>query len=338
MGTERLEPMKRLLSLIPAVARLIEEKAALEKRIATLERVQIPEPHAATPAQATWAPPGHFYSPIVDPLDEQVQLAMSSEAAPTVLPESMGLDSSLMLEWFRRIASYYPTHPFPETPSVASGSGHYFYQNPNFPLADALALLAIMRIRKPRRLIEIGSGYSSCAAIDSNVGYLEGQVDMTFIEPHPELALEMLGNTPRFREGLLKQKLQDVPVETFLALQRDDILFIDSSHVVKTGSDVVDYVFRILPRLRPGVMVHIHDIFYPFEYPRSWIGDENRSWNEAYLVRAFLHQNRRFQVFYMSDWIYKCERELMQQLTPLCVTHRGGSLWMEVVDDRFARQ
>lgn len=319
--------MNHLLSLLPSVARLIKEKAALEERVAKLEAVR----EAAVPSTQTWAPPGHFYSPIVDPKDEQAQRAMAREADPGVTPESMGLDSNLMREWFRRIASYYPTHSFPETQNVAVGTGRYFYQNPNFPLADALALLAIMVSCKPRRLIEIGSGYSSCAAIDINAGYLEGQVEMTFIEPHPELALEMLGGTPQFREGLLRQKLQDVPTETFLALERGDILFIDSSHVVKTGSDVVDYMFRILPRLRPGVVVHIHDIFYPFEYPRAWIADENRSWNEAYLLRAFLEGNRGFRVFYMSDWIYKCERELVQQLTPLCVTHRGGSLWMEVV-------
>jgi len=329
-GRERMgtELMNHILSLLPPVARLIKEKAALEKRVAALEPLQ----QAAPPAPQTWAPPGHFYSPIVDPADEHARRAMASEEAPIVTPESMGLDSSLMREWFRRIALHYPTHRFPETPSLVAGAGHYFYQNPNFPLADALALLAVMVTCKPRRLIEVGSGYSSCAAIDITDGYLQGRVEMTFIEPHPELALEMVGSTARFREGLLKQKLQDVPVETFLALERGDILFIDSSHVVKTGSDVVDYVFRILPRLQAGVLVHIHDIFYPFEYPRAWIADENRSWNEAYLLRAFLHKNRRFQVFYMSDWIYKCERELMQQLTPLCVTHRGGSLWMEVVD------
>jgi hypothetical protein len=88
-------------------------------------------------------------------------------------------------------------------------------------------------------------------------------------------------------------------------------------------------LFRILPVLPAGILIHIHDIFFPFEYPASWIVNENRSWNEAYILRAFLSFNAVFRVIYFSDWIYKCHCELFAASMPLCVQHRGGSIWIE---------
>ena len=139
---------------------------------------------------------------------------------------------------------------------------------------------------------------------------------MTFIEPHPETALELFGDDSRYRACVLRQRLQDTPLSLFTELD---------------AGDVLDYLFRILPRLRPGVLVHVHDIFYPFEYPELWIADQNRSWNEAYFVRAFLCANLNFRVLYLSDWIYKCRRHLFETRMPLCVQHRGGSLWLQSV-------
>ena len=162
--------------------------------------------------------------------------------------------------------------------------------------------------------------------------YLGGETQMTFIEPYPETALQLFGNDPKYRERVLRQRLQDAPLSLFTELAAGDILLIDSSHVGKTGSDVLDYLFRILPRLRPGVLVHIHDIFFPFEYPTPWIVDQNRSWNEAYFLRAFLCANPNFRVLYWSDWIYKCRRHLFETRMPLCVQYRGGSLWLQSVN------
>ena len=173
--------------------------------------------------------------------------------------------------------------------------------------------------------------YSSCAAIDINEQHLSSALDMTFIEPHPEPALELFGDDLKYRKFVRLQRLQDTPLSLFTDLDAGDVLFIDSSHVGKTGSDVLDYLFRILPRLRPGVLVHLHDIFFPFEYPKVWIADQNRSWNETYFVRAFLCGNSNFRVLYLSDWIYKCRRDLFETHMPLCVPHRGGSLWMQSV-------
>jgi hypothetical protein len=133
-----------------------------------------------------------------------------------------------------------------------------------------------------------------------------------------------------FRRGLRAERLQSVETGAFRELGAGDILFIDSSHVLKTGSDVADYLFRVLPALAEGVLVQVHDIFYPFEYPRVWV-EQNRSWNEAYALRAFLAGNRGWRVLFWFDWFYKCRLRRLAQAMPECVERRGGSFWMERV-------
>ncbi len=321
--------LNRLAFALPSVRRLVNENTRLrldaEVRVA-LKAAEIVDKKPAKGGGDLWVPTGHFYSPLVDPTDSAVQRSIDLENHPVAKPESFGISEDEMLRWFNTIAEQYATQPFPERFTPGS---RYYYSNPNFPLADALALLAFMVTRRPKRFVEIGAGFSSCAAIDINERYLNGEVEMTFIEPHPELALDLIGPDPRYRDRLLISRLQDVSLEIFQALGKDDILFIDSSHIGKTGSDVLDYMFRVFPCLNPNVMVHIHDIFYPFEYPGAWIVDENRSWNEAYLLRAFLQGNRSFQVLYFSDWFFKCRRPLVQSRMPLCISNRGGSIWLE---------
>ncbi|MCU4121180.1 class I SAM-dependent methyltransferase [Variovorax sp. N23] len=126
---------------------------------------------------------------------------------------------------------------------------------------------------------------------------------------------------------VLGQPLQDVPVGVFQALGENDVLFIDSTHVSKVGSDVNRLLFEIFPLLAPGVVIHLHDIFYPFEYPKAWIL-EGRAWNEAYLVRAFLQDNARFQVLLMNTFMSHFHREFFEQQMPLCLHNEGASLWL----------
>jgi hypothetical protein len=317
----------RLLARFPSVRRLLQENAQLHDRIQHLElELSKTRSEIVAATQRTWVPPGHFYSPVVNPADDLVQRAMRLEAAPDVAPEALGISEAEMMRWFHIISLQYENHPFPEQ---KQSDGLYYYANPNFPLADALALAAVMVEKRPRRFTEIGSGFSTCAAIDISEKQLGGSVEMRFIDPHPELALSLIPHDSPYRDRFLRSRLQEVSLTVFEELRRGDILFIDSSHVGKTGSDVLDYLFRILPSLAPGVMVHIHDIFYPFEYPAMWIVEENRSWNEAYFLRAFLQANDRFRLLFLCDWFYKCRKELVAAAMPLWIPHRGGSLWME---------
>ncbi len=319
------------------------EAAALDlaQRMATVEaenqriKPQLDEALAnlSETRKAVLFPPGHFYSPIVDAQDPHVVKAMETELQPATPPEQLGIDEREMLRWFERITEHYDAprgqdQPFPKERVVGR---RYYYDNPAFPLADALALLAFLTNVRPRRYIEIGAGHSSCAALDINEQYLGGGVEMTFVDPYPQKFHELLAEFPADQPRIMAARLRDVPIERFAALESGDVLFIDSSHVAKTGSDVTDYMFRILPALRPGVYVHVHDIFYPFEYPRRWIAEENRSWNEAYLLRAFLHSNPRFRVLYMSAWILRCRPDLFETRMPLCLLNAGASLWMQTV-------
>lgn len=119
-------------------------------------------------------------------------------------------------------------------------------------------------------------------------------------------------------------------IELFESLQANDILFIDSTHVCKTYSDVNRIFFEILPHLSSGVHIHFHDIFYPFEYPRKWVY-EGRAWNEAYLLRAFLQYNSAFQVVLMNTYMEHFFDTFFDQNMPLCMKAKGGSIWIQKV-------
>jgi hypothetical protein len=117
----------------------------------------------------------------------------------------------------------------------------------------------------------------------------------------------------------------------FERLEENDILFLDSSHVSKTGSDVNYYLFEILPVLKPGVLVHVHDILYPFEYLKEWVLGEKRSWNETYALRAFLQYNSAFEIVYWNNFASHRLREELAHLMPLCLENEGGSIWLRRV-------
>jgi hypothetical protein len=132
----------------------------------------------------------------------------------------------------------------------------------------------------------------------------------------------------RKQNDIIVDAVQNVPLERFAALEAGDILFVDSSHVAKTGSDVVHLFGQVLPRLAKGVRVHFHDIFWPFEYPEEWIR-EGRAWNEAYLLRAFLQFNSAFRIVLFNSYLGLHHRDLVERHLPLFLQNTGGSLWLE---------
>ena len=180
----------------------------------------------------------------------------------------------------------------------------------------------------PRKLIEIGSGWSSICSIDTieRYGISSGVI---CIDPYPELLKQLLGKTKlQLQLEVVGVPVQMAPLSVFEALGKDDILFIDLTHVLRTGSDVCFELFEILPRLAPGVLVHFHDMFWPFEYPRSWAVEENRSWNELYAVRAFLTDNEQWEVVFFNDYFAKLERKLIEDTYPNFLRNSGGALWL----------
>src|SRR5262249_53737535 len=149
-------------------------------------------------------------------------------------------------------------------------------------------------------------------------------------EPYPQRLRELMQESDRERVEILELKVQDVPLTFFDRLQAGDFLFIDSTHVVKVGGDVNYLYFEVLPRLRPGVHVHIHDIFFPFEYPRVWV-EEGRIWSEAYLLRAFLLHNEAFEVQFFNTFLERRHRALFERHFPLFLRNPGGSIWLRRV-------
>jgi hypothetical protein len=130
------------------------------------------------------------------------------------------------------------------------------------------------------------------------------------------------------RVQIINKPVQTIDIELFDVLDENDILFIDSTHVAKTGSDVNFELFEILPRLRRGVIVHIHDIHYPFEYPREWVIERNYSWNEVYVVRAFLMYNNSFEVLFFNDQFGQLCSDRVARDAPAMSKNYGSGLWL----------
>jgi predicted O-methyltransferase YrrM len=201
-----------------------------------------------------------------------------------------------------------------------------------FGAADGLFLHLMVRLARPRRAIEVGSGFSTLVMMDTNEQFFDGGIRLTFIEPNPERLLSRLRPGDEQRADIIEQPVQDADPSLFRQLGAGDILFIDSSHVAKVGSDVNYLLFSVLPQLAPGVLVHFHDVPYPFEYPEDWIR-YGFAWNEAYMLRAFLQYNSEFRVRLWNSYVARRHRDFLNTRMPLCAGGLdfgvGGSLWLE---------
>jgi hypothetical protein len=274
----------------------------------------------------TLFPAGHFYSPIVDTDELRARQSSVWPIATTIL----GIDFNdayhrrVLGEYF---PAYYGEFAYPLRPD--GGDLLTFHvENDQFSWLDCRALFVLLRAWRPKRFIEVGSGFSTLLTTDVNRRFLGGTMSITCIEPYPR---DFLRSPALGIDRLLVAKVQDVEPATFAALDEGDVLFIDSSHVSKTGSDVNHLCFEVLPRLRPGVRIHFHDIFLPMEYPQPWVLDENRGWNEQYLVRALLMFSTHFKVLFGSSYAYCKHAEALREALkdPSGAYYGGGSLWLE---------
>ena len=175
-------------------------------------------------------------------------------------------------------------------------------------------------------IIEIGSGFSSALMMDVNDIFFNSEIALNFIEPYPTRLKSLMSFRENKNAVLIQENAQDVDLNIFKKLQKNDILFIDSSHIVKTGSDVNYILFEILPILNEGVLIHFHDIFYPFEYPKKWVVN-GRNWNESYFLKAFLMYNNNFEIILFSDYMHKFHKESFKKM-PLTYENTGGNLWL----------
>ncbi len=270
-------------------------------------------------------PLGHFYSPVPN-LDEIKKFEASIwPSSPPRKIDGVDLNEEGQLKLLNEFSSFYGELPFADEKSEGL---RYYYENSAFSYTDAIMLYSMIRFAKPRRIIEVGSGYSSCVTLDTNDLFFNGQIATTFIEPYPDLLYSLIKEGDREKIKVLPVRLQDVPLEEFDVLNRDDILFIDSTHVSKVNSDVNYIFFKILPRLKSGVIIHFHDVFIGFEYPKPWVY-EGRAWNEDYILRAFLEYNNAFKVLYFNAFMGSFSEEYYREHMPLCLKNKGGSLWLQ---------
>lgn len=278
---------------------------------------------------ATRWPPGHFYSPLPSVDFIRKHLARLFPPPPRTLP-GIELNEPGQLDLMTSLTTLLSQCPIYGT--ARQPPFRFYHANKFYEQRDALLLFCIMLYLKPSRIVEVGSGLSSCMMLDTNEHCLNGTVSLDFIEPFSERLLQNIYKEDKTRVKIHEVPLQDVPLDIFRALKACDILFVDSSHVAKIGSDVNRIIFEILPILNPGVWIHFHDINYPFEYPERWFM-EGRAWNEAYLLRASLQYNQNFHIRLFASFLSIFHAHVFEQPNWLKHQHggTGSNLWLEKI-------
>jgi len=271
--------------------------------------------------------PGHYYSPICEPREIRKWYRDPEACDREVSLPGIELRRQHQIDRLLGWRKYFPMQ-FPE---YRTAPWRYYHGDDNgmYLLGDAICLYCLIRDLKPKRYVEIGSGFSSACVLDT-IDRHSLDLTCTFIDPEPQRLQRLLNPGDDGHVKLLPRQVQDVPLETFTELEPGDILLIDSSHVMKTSSDVALEIFSILPQLRPGVFIHFHDIFYPFEYPPEWAIERNYSWNEIYGLRAFLMYNSKFRIEFWNDYLVKTSTKTVADLAPDMIRHSGGSIWLSV--------
>jgi hypothetical protein len=276
-----------------------------------------------TPEQATWVPPGHFYSPIVAPEELEARRGVIFDRSRP--PSGIALHPDAQLRMLTRLGRHVPLLPFKDTKQDGL---RYYYNNESFGYGDAIILATMLMELRPKRVIEVGSGFSSAVTLDVSERFLDKETSLTFIDPYPRLLTSLMREKDSERARIIGTRIQDIDISLMDELSSGDVLFIDSTHVTKCDSDVNFEVFEILPRLSSGVYIHFHDVFYPFEYPEEWFFEINRSWNELYLLRAFLMHNDAYEIVFFNHYMHLVHQEAVAQTMPLFLRKSGGSLWL----------
>jgi predicted O-methyltransferase YrrM len=208
----------------------------------------------------------------------------------------------------------------------------YWFNNGSYGPGDSEYLYSMVRLFKPERIIEVGSGYSTlmmlAAAAQNQKEDKTYNCTITCIEPYSQPWLEEL------EVKLIRKRVEEIDHAIFEQLEANDILFIDSSHIIKPQGDIIDLYLEVLPTLKPGVFVHSHDIFTPEDYPESWLTQLVRMWNEQYLLEAFLSFNRDFRVIGALCFLLNsypdalCEKCPVLKLKKTILNSKPGSFWI----------
>lgn len=275
--------------------------------------------------------PEHYHNPIPNTLE--VEELYKSE----YFEEMNGIDFDFknQLNLLEKFNDYYSEMPWDFNNDLKNNHLRYKNKGSYYRYSDAIFLYSIMRNFKPKRIIEIGSGFSSAIMLDTNDGFFrDSKIDFTFIEPNPQDRLnDLLKEEDKFNCKIIPDRVQNVDVSIYSKLEENDILFVDSSHITKTGSDLNFILFNILPILKKGVLIHFHDVFYPFDYPKSWILDEKFYWNEPYILRAFMMYNSQFKLLFFNSAAHKFHLDYLKSQMPETLKdhENSGAIWIKKV-------
>jgi predicted O-methyltransferase YrrM len=286
--------------------------------------------HIRSPFLA-YAPSGHYSAPLPDLREMQQKSAQIFDRTLTEIP---GLDLQIQKQigLLGAFSNYCADFPF-------QSGAHLRYQYPNmyFGMSDSAVLYSVMRHFRPEKIVEIGSGYSSAVMLDVNDLFFGGDIELTFMEPYPERLNSLIenGGNPDRQANKIRHKIfhalvQEVPLTIFQELKKNDILFIDSSHLLKPGSDVAHIFYNVLPTLAPGVIIHFHDILWPFEYPIDWYF-KGIFCNEAHYLRVFLQYNNHFQILFFNNYMTAHHAETCRKSMSPLLFDTTTSLWLQRV-------
>jgi hypothetical protein len=273
--------------------------------------------------------PSHYYQPIPDAKDLCARRESVWKASGMI---GIHMNNENQLKFLREIFPQYREEyiKFAKDKGQKGSQYDFYFGNGAFEAVDAEVLYCMVRYFKPQRIIEVGSGFSTLLfikAIEANRQQGKGESSLIAVDPYPATVIQ---NGPPGACQVIRQKVQELDVDFFQQLQSGDILFIDSSHVVKIGSDVNYLYLAVLPSLKEGVIIHAHDIFLPSEYPEDWVLREHRFWTEQYLLQAFLTYNSAFEVLWGGSYVATNYPEELKATFPSY--NKGitqpGSFWM----------
>jgi len=257
--------------------------------------------------------PVHYYSPIPDTRRLKQNPELFRRKSDLF---GLRMNDDSQIELLKTLSAKYRSEWDTFEIEPTSGPTEYYLSNQSFGFASGQIQYAMVRHFKPRRIIEVGSGSSTLVTLKAmrhNDAESGTATEFTAIEPYPEPYLRGVTD-PGF--GLIQSKIEDVSVDIFAELEDRDLLFIDSSHVSKFGSDVNHLMFEAIPRVGHGAIVHIHDIQLPFDYFEPYITRDRYFWNEQYLVQAFLMYNREFEILWCASYMTSKYPDLLAEHLP----------------------
>lgn len=262
----------------------------------------------------------HYYEPFFDPTYFSRPLAEERMLPGIDFREIQQLDLLDKLNYQDELLSF---------PCENDGSRNFYYHNDFFAPGDAEFLYAMIRCYRPRRIIEVGSGNSTLMMLNAlaanSKNDSEYECDLTCIEPYEVPWLEERGVL------VVRKRVEELDVDVFSALESGDILFIDSSHVIRPQGDILYLYLQVLPVLKSGVLVHIHDILTPRDYFHSWVVDKLQLWNEQYVLEAFLSLNKDYEVVAALNFLKHHHFERLAAVCPILaqnIDSEPGSFWL----------